>query len=245
MKESLDLSLNVATTVREDNQMLNSYSVLNTEEKPSSDSQGNSLDLQKEGDQFNSLSSLETKDGNIKTTEKTKYEDVQDDETVESTDAKTSKVLHFSNKELVKKKKKESDVEDQKQTPLNVKYHAAKPSSKQPENVVHMNVPSPSESVLTPLHETNELHRPETAKSEFEKSTKVQADEKSPDIWTPPIQRQISGVSSTYEHHADEEITKGQQPSEEGSESGSSVDRKPNQDNQADAKVIYFIKRCW
>lgn len=164
---------------------------------------------------------------------------MQVDETVKSTCAKTS------NKELVKKRTNESEVEDQNQTPINVDYHTAKPCSKQPENVVHMNVPSPSDSVLTPLHETNELHRPDRAKSKFEQSTKVQAGKKSPDIWTPPNQSQKSGVSSTDENHADEEITKVQQPSEEGSESGNSVDRKPNQENQADAKVIYFLKRCW
>lgn len=154
---------------------------------------------------------------------------MQVDEPVESTCAKTS------NKELVQKKTNESEVEDQNQPPINVDYHTAKPCSKQPENVVHMNVPSPSESVLTPLHETNALHRPDRAKSKFEQSTKVQADEKSQDIWTPPNQSQKIGVSSTDENHADEEITKVQQPSEEGSESGSSVNRKPNQENQTDA----------
>lgn len=138
----------------------------------------------------------------------------------------------------------ESEVEDQRQTPLNADRHAANPCSEQPENVVHMNVPFPSESVRTStLHETNELRRPDRLKSKFGESTKVQADEKSSDIWTPPNQRQISGVSSTDENLADENITKVQQPTEEGSESGSSVDPKPNQENQADAKVIFLTKK--
>lgn len=131
-------------------------------------------------------------------------------------------------------------MKDQRQTPLNVDHQAANPCSEQLENVDHTNVQSP-ESVMSTLHETNELRRPDGLKSKFGGNIKVEADEKSSDSWTPPNQRQKSGVSSTDKNHADENISKVQQPNEEDSESGSSVDPKPNQENQADAKVIYKV----
>lgn len=234
-EKHLDLSLNAAATVRENNQMLNSSVVVNTEGKLSSDSNGNSLDVQEVNEQFKSLSFLETKDDNIRTKDETKIEeDMQVDETAESTDGKTNKVLHFLNKELVKEEKEQSEVKDLRQTSLDVDHHDAKPCSEQPENVVHSHVPSPSESVLTPSHETNESHKPNRAETKLGDSTKGQEDEKSSDIWTSPNQIQMSGVSSTGVNLADKKITKVEKDSEESQEQIESDSEQGTENNETD-----------
>lgn len=236
IEKHLDLSPNVAATLREENQMLNSYVVVTTEGKLSSDSNGNSLDVQKVDEQFKRLSFLETKDDNIRTKDETKNEDMQVDETAESTqsDEKTYKVLHFFNKELVKEEKEQSEVEDLRQTQLDVEHHDAKPCSEQQENVVYTDIPSPSESVMTPSDEINESHKPDRAKSKLGDSTKDQEDEKSSDIWTPPNQTQLSGVSSTGENSADENIAKVEKDLEVGQEQIESDSETENNETDHD-----------
>lgn len=236
IEKHLDLSLNVAATARENNQMLKSYAVVNTEGKLSSDSNGNSVDIQEVDEQFKSLSFLETKDDNIRTKDETKNKDVQVDETAESTDGKTYKVLHFLNKEIVKEEKEQSEVKDLKQTPLDVEHHDAKPCSEQPENVpvVYTNIPSPSEPVMTPSDKMNESHKPDRAKSKLGDSTKDQEDEKSSDIWTPSYQTQISGVSSTGENSADEKITRLDKDLEVGQEQIESDSETENNETDHD-----------
>lgn len=215
--------------------MLNSYVVVNTQGKRSSDSNGNSLDVQKVDEQFKSFSVLETKDDSIRTKDETKNEeDMQVDETAESTGGKTSKVLHLLNKELVKEEKEQSEVEDLRQTPLDVEHHDAKPCSEQPENVVFTDIPSPSESVMTPSDEINESHKPDRAKSKLGDSTKDQEDEKSSGIWTPPYQTQLSSVSSTGENSADEKIAKVEKDLEVGQEQIESDNETENNETDHD-----------
>lgn len=232
IEKHLDLSLNVAATARENNQMLKSYAVVNTEGKLSSDSNGNSLDIQEVDEQFKSLSFLETKNDNIRTKDETKNKDVQVDETAESTDGKTYKVLHFFNKEIVKEEKEQSEVKDRKQTQVDVEHHDAKPCSEQPENVpvVYTNIPSPSEPVMTPSDEMNESHKPDRAKSKLGDSTKDQEDEKSSDIWTPSYQTQISGG----ENSADEKIARLDKDLEEGQEQIESDSETENNETDHD-----------
>lgn len=146
---------------------------------------------------------------------------------------KLTKYRIFLNKELVEEEKGQSEIEDLRQTPLDVDHHDAKPCSEQPENVVHTNVPSPSESVLTPSFETNESRKLDRAESKLEDSTKKQ-DERSSDIWTPTDQKQISGVSPTGINLADKKITEVEKNSEESKDQFESDSEQGTENNETD-----------
>lgn len=208
IEKDLDLSLNVAATVREENQMLDSYVVVNTEGKQSSDSNGNSSDVKQVNENLKTQTFSETEDNkSIKIKDEVKNEEkMQVDQTAESTGGQSFKELHSSNKELVKEEKEQSEVKDEN-TSLNDDHHTAKPCSKQPENLVHKNVPPPTES-LTISHETSKPQKSDRAKLSSGNSTKDEEDEKSSDICTPPNLTPKSGVSSTVENPADEKDTK-------------------------------------
>lgn len=211
IEKHVDFSLNVTATVREENQMLDSYVVVNTKGTPSSDSNKNSPDVKQVDENLKIQKFSETEDNkNIKIKDDVKKEEErQVDQTAESFGAQSVKELHSSNKELVKEEKEQSEVEDER-TSFNDDHHAVKQCSNQPENLVHKNVPSPTEP-LSLSHETSKPRESDRAKLSSGDSTKEEEDEKSSDIWTPPK----SGVSSTVENPADKKDHKTEHDSEE------------------------------
>lgn len=211
IEKHVDFSLNVTATVREENQMLDSYVVVNTKETPSSDSNKNSPDVKQVDENLKIQKFSETEDNkNIKIKDDVKKEEErQVDQTAESFGAQSVKELHSSNKELVKEEKEQSEVEDER-TSFNDDHHAVKQCSNQPENLVHKNVPSPTEP-LSLSHETSKPRESDRAKLSSGHSTKEEEDEKSSDIWTPPK----SGVSSTVENPEDKKDHKTEHDSEE------------------------------
>lgn len=211
IEKHVDLRLNVTATVRKENQMLDSYVVVNTERKPSSDSS----DVKQDNENLKIQKCSETDDNkNIKIKNEVKNaEEMQVDQTSESFGAQYFKELHSSNKELVKKEKEQSEVGDER-TSFNDDYHAVKPCSNQPENLVNKNVPSPTEP-LSLSHETSKPCESDRAKLSSGDSTKGEEDEQSSDIWTSPNQTPKNGVSSTVENPADKKDHKTEPDSEE------------------------------
>lgn len=215
VKKELEFSLNVAAIVRKEHQMLDSYEVVNTERKPSSDSIGNLPDVQQVNENLKTQTFSETEDyKNVKIKDEVKNEEkMQVDQTAESTDGQSLKELHSLNKELLEEEKNKSEVKDEKKS-LNDDHHTAKPCLKQQENLVHKNVPPPTE-VLTTSHETSKPHKSDRAQISLRNSTKDEEDEKSSDILTPSNQTLNSGVSSTVENPVDKMDHKTEHDSED------------------------------